>query len=132
MPRRLPDHANLEHLKNQAKSLQHAVRHGDTEALARFENTTRASRRCPTTHPKSTRCKRSDAQLVVAREYGFTSWPKLREHIAVVEAYTRRRHLAPADSDPDRRAQADEFLRLACLRYGGDRSADRERARDAP
>ena len=66
----------------------------------------------------------------MAREYGFTSWPKLRDHLAVVEAYTRRPHLAPAHADPDGREQADEFLRLACLRYGGDRSADRERARE--
>ena len=74
--------------------------------------------------------KRSDAQLALAREYGFTSWPKLREHVAIVEEYTRRPHLAPVQSDPDGTGQADEFLRLACLRYGGDRSEDRALARD--
>ena len=130
MPRRLPDHANLEHLKNQAKSLQHAVRSGDPEALTRLREHHPRLAGLADDAPEIRALKRSDAQLALAREYGFTSWPKLREHVAIVEEYTRRPHLAPSQSDPDGHGQADELLRLACLRYGGDRSEDRDLARD--
>ena len=55
------------------------------------------------------------AQLVVARHYGFTSWARLKRHLEIIERYRRV---------PDEVAQpaglADEFLALACLRYGGD------------
>ena len=130
MPRRLPDHANLEHLKNQAKALQQAVRSSDPQALTRLREHHPRLAALPDDAPALRALKRSDAQLALAREYGFTSWPKLREHVAIVERYTRRPHLAPSQPDADGRANADELLRLACLRYGGDRSEDRDRARE--
>lgn len=130
MPRRFPDHANLEHLKNQAKTLQQAVRSGDPEALTRLRQHHPRLAGLADDAPEIRALKRSDAQLALAREYGFTSWPKLREHVAVVDQYTRRPDLAPVQSDPDGSGQADEFLRLACLRYGGDRPQDRDLARD--
>ena len=90
MPRRLPDHANLEHLKNQAKTLQQEVRSGDPEALTRLREHHPRLAGLPDDAPEIRALKRSDAQLALAREYGFTSWPKLREHMAVVDQYTRR------------------------------------------
>lgn len=130
MARRLPDHANLEHLKNQAKALQQAVRSGDADAITRLRAHHPRLAAVADNAPELHALKRSDAQLALAREYGFTSWPKLRAHLAVVEKYTRRPHLAPARSDPDGHRDADEFLRLACLRYGGDNSEDRDQARE--
>ena len=57
--RTLPDHPNLRHLKDQAKRLLKA---SNARSLA-------------------------DAQLKVAREYGFPSWPKLKAHVdSVAEA----------------------------------------------
>ena len=95
MPRRLPDHANLEHLKNQAKSLQQAVRSGDPEAVTRLREHHPRLAAAADDAPELRTLKLSDAQLALAREYGFTSWPKLREHVAIVERFTRRPHLAP-------------------------------------
>jgi hypothetical protein len=57
MPRRLPDHPNLEHLKRQAKDLLAELR-----------------RRAPAMHL-------ADAQRALAREYGFASWTKLKTHV---------------------------------------------------
>ena len=68
--------------------------------------------------------KLADAQLVVARAYGFPSWPKLRAHLEVVERYSRSPHTAPRSEDA-----AEEFLRLACLTYSSDDPARWEAAR---
>jgi len=53
---------NLEQLRKQAKELVRAARAGDEDALARL------SRREPTL---------AHAQLVLAREHGYASWPAL-------------------------------------------------------
>jgi ankyrin repeat protein len=55
--RPLPDRPNLRHLKDQAKDLLKA---GHTRTL-------------------------SDAQLQIARQYGFASWPKLKAHVDSLE-----------------------------------------------
>jgi hypothetical protein len=53
--------------------------------------------------------------LTLARSYGHASWPKLKTYVEAVTIYARDPHeLAPR---PD---AADEFMRLACLVYGGD------------
>jgi hypothetical protein len=59
----------------------------------------------------------SAAQLVVARRYGFPSWARLRRYVDVLERYSRfpARMAAEGPADP-----ADDFLRLACLRYEDD------------
>lgn len=69
--RRLPDKTDLKQLKVQAKNLLKAYETGDTNALEKFE----------TFHPSGQSLKArklSDAQLILARFYGFASWPKLR------------------------------------------------------
>ena len=70
--------------------------------------------------------KLADAQLIVARAYGFASWPKLRAHLDVIARYTSSPHKAPPSADG-----ADEFLRLACLTYSNDDPASWEAARRA-
>ena len=71
----LPERANLEHLKKQAKSLLHAARSHDPAALKRFE-TILAGRSFA-----GGSLALHDAQFVIAREYGFKSWNDLREHV---------------------------------------------------
>lgn len=79
--RPLPPNPNLEHLKYQAKDLlrEHAVRHrGAAQRIREF-------------HPRfvsaadseifSAHLRLGDAQLVIARESGFPSWPRLKRHI---------------------------------------------------
>jgi ankyrin repeat protein len=78
----LPVKPNLEHLKKQAKVLLSKVQQGDAAAMERFRSLVSFS--TPAT------LKLADAQHVIARDYGFASWPKLKEH---VESLT----LAPAE-----------------------------------
>jgi hypothetical protein len=96
--RRLPERANLEQLKKQAKSLLHDARAKDPAALERFQ-TLRALARKSSAEPGSLSLALHDAQSVIAREHGFKSWNELREHV-------EERSLSFA-------AAVDEFVRCA-------------------
>jgi hypothetical protein len=116
--RRLPDDPNLEHLRNQAKTLLKQVRASDPEALALVTEFHPPASDRSTAEPVR---GLADAQLVIARSYGFPSWPQLGRHLGIVERYARSPHReavgGPLET-PDQRA--DEFLRLATLHYGQD------------
>ena len=81
---RLPEEPNLEHLKKQAKTLQRLVRAGDAGTIELVRQY----------HPRLARhgnsrlvlegFSRSDAQLVIARQYGFANWHRLRQHVETV------------------------------------------------
>jgi ankyrin repeat protein len=128
-PRGLPGNANLEQLRNGAKSFQRAVRAGDAGAA---EVVREFHPRLPDAQPGSPELAaftRADAQLVVARSFGFPGWPKLKAYLETVATYARSPHEQPVGgpiATPD--ARADEFLRLACLNGGNDDPARRERA----
>ncbi len=62
----LSGNANLEHLKKQAKKLLKAYQAGDRSAVERVGE-----------HHDGEEFTLNNAQFVVAREYGFASWPKL-------------------------------------------------------
>ena len=70
MPHELPPRPNLEHLKKQAKALLHHFRQRKADAIRKF--TALQLKATP---------KLSDAQHLVARDYGFESWSKLKEHV---------------------------------------------------
>jgi ketosteroid isomerase-like protein len=130
-PRGLPGNANIEQLKNGAKSFQRAVRAGDPGAV---DVVNEFHPRLPTARPGSPELAaftRADALLVVARRFDFPSWARLKSHLELVQRYARSPHQQPvgqpvADDD----ALADEFLRLACLNYGDDDPARWRRARE--
>jgi ankyrin repeat protein len=107
--RSLPRRPSFEHLRNEARTLQRLVRAGDATALARAREF----------HPRFAEpvegFRLSDAQLTVARSYGQASWPKLKRYVEAIGAYARGPHEIARSTD-----DADEFLRLACLVYGGD------------
>lgn len=75
----LPEKPNLDHLKAQAKDLLSAFRRADKAAVQRITEF----------HPRingpidlsvvTEQFTLSDAQLSIAREYGFTSWPRLHQ-----------------------------------------------------
>jgi hypothetical protein len=116
----LPDNPNLEQLKNQARDLQRSVDSGDPEARALLEQV----------HPRGAaavgpqgKLKLADAQLATARLYGFASWPRMTEVVEEIVRWTRSPHRVGQSDD-----EVEEFLRLACLTYGGD---DLERHRRA-
>jgi hypothetical protein len=76
-PRGLPGNANLEQLKQGAKSFQRAVHAGDPGAAGVVrEFHPRLSDVRPGS-PELVRFTRADAQLVIARQFAFASWPKL-------------------------------------------------------
>jgi ankyrin repeat protein len=70
MPVSLPDRPNLDQLRRQAKELRDAARRGEPCALDRVTRIYRAAPQGGVTL--------AAAQLVIARELGFTSWPRLK------------------------------------------------------
>ncbi len=81
MSKSLPARPNLEQLRKQAKDLLKSLKAGDSVAVQRFQENhpTAAKTRTAKIHMASIAL--SDVQLVLAREYGFGSWPKLKEHV---------------------------------------------------
>jgi ankyrin repeat protein len=77
MKKSLPPQISFVQLKHQAKDLLKEFRAGNPEAAARFRE--RHSRAI-----KGGAVTLSDAQLVVAREYGFASWPKMKQHVELL------------------------------------------------
>src|SRR6476620_9130382 len=80
MKSQLPERANLEQLKKQAKSLLHAARAKDPSALQRFQALPALTRKA-IPELGAMDLALHDAQSVIAREYGFKSWNELREHV---------------------------------------------------
>ena len=77
MPGLLPVQTNLEQLRHQAKDLLRAAKAGDVEARARIATV-------------SDRLVLASAQLALAREYGFPSWPRLKAEVERREILTGR------------------------------------------
>ena len=79
--RRLPSNPNLDHLKYQAKDLrkEHAAHAPDVAQRIREFH----PRFCRATDAEvfNALLSLSDAQLTIAREYGFPSWARLKRHI---------------------------------------------------
>jgi len=73
MSRDLPARPNLDHLKNQAKDLLNDFRRGDSAAVERLRSLASLS---PNARPTL-----ADAQRAIARDYGFATWAKLKEHV---------------------------------------------------
>lgn len=76
----LPERANLEQLKKQAKSLLRAAEAKDPAALRRFQ-VLPALAGTAEAELGEKNLALHDAQSVIAREYGFKSWKELREHV---------------------------------------------------
>jgi ankyrin repeat protein len=71
--RSLPDRPDLHQLKRQAKELLAAFREGSADAVAEVASCYRGT--------DAATFALHDAQLVLARAYGFDSWPKLRAFV---------------------------------------------------
>src|SRR5881628_1471492 len=81
MKRELPSQPNLEQLRIQAKELLKAHKSRDPEAIRRIKESHPRFIDTSIERVRDTKLRLSDAQLVLAREYGFASWPKLQEHV---------------------------------------------------
>jgi len=76
MSKSLPSRPNLEQLKHQAKDLHKQFLDGASAALARVRQF-----HADFNESNHGEFRLHDAQWVIAREYGFASWPKLKEHV---------------------------------------------------
>jgi hypothetical protein len=89
----LPARPNLEHERKEAKALLRQLRSGDTDAIARVRAVHDGFDAAQPEHAKL-----ADAQRTVAREYGFTSWPRLvRYYGDVARAHAPFYHLHHMD-----------------------------------
>jgi len=79
--RSLPSNPNVDHLKYQARDLlkEHAAR--VEEAAQRIREFHPRFGRASDSEIFDARLRLSDAQLAIAREYGFPSWTRLKRHI---------------------------------------------------
>lgn len=118
--RELPAQPSLEQYKKQAKELLKAHRAAEPDALKRI------TRHHPTLHKLSpaeiatANFTLTDAQLILAREHGFESWPKFAAHIE-----TQRLIRTVADL-PDPVAA---FIEAACVpRHSGHSTGTLEHA----
>ncbi len=91
----LPSHPNFEMQRKRAKALALDYWRGDAQALARVQ----------ALHPKPPapeEFKLADAQLVIARGYGFESWAKLKHKIdSLIKSPTELFVAAVRDGDVD-------------------------------
>jgi hypothetical protein len=114
----LPVRPNLEQYKKQAKDLVRDCNHGVADALARVRRHHPSFHRLPET--ETPRAHLTDAQLVIAREHGFESWPKFAKHIEMLHLIRSVASLA----DP-----VAAFIEVACVpRHSGHASGTLEHA----
>ena len=99
----LPVKPDLDHLKKQARRLLHGVRAQQGEALQTII----------AFHPRPAEFSSlRDAQLALARRYGYADWEQLRNEVELRQL----RSGTPQE-------QAERFINHACLRYDGDDQA---------
>ena len=98
----LPQRPNLENYKKIAKSLVKSAKAGDVDALSDF------ARRQLADHPTLTK-----AQFVIARTYGFESWPKFARHL---EALARNSAVSRFEAAADAIANGDTAALRELLR----------------
>ena len=95
----LPTRPNIDLLKKRAKKLVKQFREQNSDALALVE----------TWHPKPKNFKNlRDAQLVIARSFGFNSWAELSDAVELAQYQSR----SLAD-------QANLLIQLSCSQYQG-------------
>ncbi len=99
--RKLPVSASLENLRKQAKTLLKHAHASGQDAIA-------------TVGPyfgDPGKITLQQAQLVIARDYGFSSWTSLKRHVETG---------ARAGQEETAEQRANRFLDLACMHYGPD------------
>ncbi len=122
--RELPARPNLEQYKKQAKDLVKSFANNpspaDQVSVARIRRHHPRFQKLTESEMQHARVSLTDAQLVIAREHGFESWPKFAQHI---ETLTIIRSVASL-SDP-----VAAFIEVACVpRHSGHGSGTLEHA----
>lgn len=118
----LPENPSLEHLKNQAKLVRDLIRSGDDGALSMVDEFHPRRDAASMTEAERVGFKTADAQLIVARMYGFASWARLRAHLGIISTTS----FTPLPEDAEL-SPVDAFIVDACLDYSGHGSRPDER-----
>ena len=84
----LPPNPSLEHLKSQAKQLLKAHKEGSLDAFQPIRAFFPKLSDATDVEIQSATFGLQDAQLVIAREYGFASWTRLKEEVQNQEQRT--------------------------------------------
>jgi ankyrin repeat protein len=79
--KQLPARPSLEQYKKQAKDLLHSHRAAESDALHRIKRHHPTLHKLSLTEIASAHFTLADAQLILAREHGFESWPKFAAHL---------------------------------------------------
>ena len=116
----LPDRPDLDWLRRRAKRLRRRASEGEPKALALIAAYDPGRSAAPV--------PLSRAQRVLARGFGFADWSALRQHLRVIEQYSRTPE--PVGPGRVREVPADRWLRLGCLSYTRFEDTDRGRAED--
>lgn len=85
-PKPLPARPSLEQYKKQAKELLKAYRSADAETMRRVRANHPRLAKLADDELRSAKLALADAQLVIAREHGFESWPKFTKRIEVINS----------------------------------------------
>jgi hypothetical protein len=80
MKSQLPRRPNLEQLKKKAKTILKGHQAADPHTLKHIQEHHPRWRKASQATIQSAHFTLSDAQLVIANEYGFETWPKLKTH----------------------------------------------------
>jgi hypothetical protein len=123
--KRLPSSPNLDHLKHQARDLLKAHAAGDPEASQRLREFHPRFGRSADADIRSAKLTLSDAQLAIAREYGFPSWARLK-------AQVERPERTDLDRPHHERIEDPAFRRAVDLLDAGDADGLRAHLRDHP
>jgi hypothetical protein len=113
----LPSDPSLVQLRKLARELQQRLRSGDPAALETGrQHYPDADLSKPALHV---------AQVIVARGFGFSSWPALVRHVETVQDLSRAPDLDRPVDDLAADDPAERFLRHAVLRYSQDDGPER-------
>ena len=77
----VPTRPNLEQYKKQAKDILKSYRTGDVPTLERIKQHHPRFGKLPDAELRGARFALADAQLILAREHGFESWPRFAKHV---------------------------------------------------
>ena len=122
MSRQLPTNPSLEQLKKQARELLQACQSGDPQARGRLKSVVPRLYKLSEADLALAKLTLRDAQLVLAREYGFPSWVKLKGHLEELTStpteMTREQILQLATERLDDAAQVIRSLRWDSQKLG--------------
>ncbi len=133
----LPENPSLEHLKSQAKLIRDLIRDDDPGGISMIDEFHPRLDADGMTADQRRDFKTTDAQLLVARLYGFESWARLRKHLTVLDELSFRPEAEAPATDDEADDRVSSFVSNACLDYSGsdlsptDRIAEAQRMLDA-